>query len=203
MKWTSEDIEYVITHYPFEQTSIIASVLNRTVRQIYNVAQNYGLKKDPGYLNSPLSGRMMAKDTRGLPTRFIKGHQPWNKDKKGIHIGGEETQYKTGHMPHNHKPVGSMRKQVDGYWYIKVKEPKKWVALHQHNWIKENGPIPEGKFLKFKDGNIDNCEPQNLYLSDRKSNMKDNTIHRYPAELKAVIKTLSKLKRQINGKEQD
>jgi len=168
---------------------------------VYNYANNHGLKKDSEYLNSPHSGRMMAKDTRGLPTRFLRGHKPWNKDKKGIHIGGEETQFKAGQMPHNHKPIGSVRKQIDGYWYIKVEEPKKWVALHQYNWMKENGPIPKGKFLKFKDGNPNNCEPSNMYLSDRASNMKDNTIHRYPAELKAAIKTLKKLKREIHGKE--
>lgn len=201
MKWTTKDIEYVIQHYPFQPTKMIASHLKCSVSRVYNYANSHGLKKDSGYLNSPLSGRMMAKDTRGLPTRFPMGHKPWNRGKKGIHIGGKETQFKAGHLPHNHKPVGSVRKQVDGYWYIKVEEPKKWVALHQKNWIEVNGPIPEGKFLKFRDGNLDNCDASNLYLSDRANNMKDNTIHRYPPELKSAIKALSKLKKQIHGTE--
>lgn len=199
--WKEEDIEYVKEHYPFSPTEAIALHLNCSLYRVYNLAFRLKLKKDAGYLNSPLSGRMMAKDTRGLPTRFPTGHKPWNRGKKGIHIGGEETQFKAGHLPHNHKPVGSVRKQVDGYWYIKVEEPKKWVALHQKNWIEVNGHIPEGKFLKFKDGNLDNCDASNLYLSDRANNMKDNTIHRYPPELKSAIKALSKLKKQIHGTE--
>ena len=201
MKWTIKDIEYVTRNYPFQPTKMIALHLYCSVSRVYNYANSHGLKKDSGYLNSPLSGRMMAKDTRGLPTRFQKGHKPWNKDKRGIHIGGKKTQFKTGHLPHNHKPVGSMRKQVDGYWYIKVEEPKKWIALHQKNWIEVNGPIPEGKFLKFKDGNLNNCDASNLYLTDRANNMRDNTIHRYPPELKSAIKALSKLKKQIHGTE--
>jgi hypothetical protein len=42
-------------------------------------------------------------------------------------------------------------------------------------------------------------------LVDRETNMRLNTIHRYPEEVKQAMKSLSKLKRKIqtHGKEQD
>jgi hypothetical protein len=80
-----------------------------------------------------------------------------------------------------------------------------WVMIHRLAWELENGPIPEGKFLRFIDGNKGNMELDNLMLVDRESNMRLNTIHRYPEEVKQAMKSLSKLKKtiQTHGKEQD
>jgi hypothetical protein len=76
---------------------------------------------------------------------------------------------------------------------------------HRLAWEIENGPIPKGKFLRFIDGNKKNWQIENLMLVDRESNMRLNTIHRYPEELKSTMKTISKLKKiiQNHGKEQD
>ena len=199
--WTDIEIEIIKSKYPFSPTEIIARELNRTLSQVYNTAYRIGLKKDINYLVSPFSGRMQKKDKRGLPTRFPKGYIPWNKGKKGLLIGGKETQFKKGHIPKNHKPVGSIRKNKDGYIYKKVREPNIWTQLHRYIWEKEHGIIPKTSLVQFKDKNPENCELSNLYLSDRIKNMENNTIHRYPPELKFTIRTLNKLKRKINGTE--
>ena len=199
--WTYREIEILKDEYPFMPTKLIAEQLNKSISQVYNKVFHLKLKKDDDYLNSEYSGRLTGKDTRGLKTRFKKGHKSWNKGMKGLKIGGEETQFKIGHIPHNHRHIGSIRKNTNSYLYIKIDEPKEWMALHQYNWIQANGEIPEGMFLKFCDGNPLNCDVNNLYLSDRISNMKENTIHRYPTELKSTIRALGKLKRKINGTE--
>jgi hypothetical protein len=199
--WTDKELKILKEDYPFVPTEFIADLFGWPIQRIYNKAFKLGLKKSEQYLNSKYSGRLMAKDTRGLPTRFKRGHKPWNKGMKGLCIGGRDTQFKKGNVPHNHRPVGSIRTDGEGYLWIKIEEPKKWITLHSYNWQAVNGDIPEGALIKFRDGNPLNCDVSNLYLSDRASNMKDNTIHRYPEELKSTIRVLGKLKRQINGKE--
>lgn len=149
-------------------------------------------------------GRFEKGYTGGKKSWFRKGHVPWNKGLKKTFAGGEEYQFRKGHMPHKHKPVGTIVRTKDGYNLIKTEEPKTWVLLQRIVWECENGPIPEGMIVKFKDGNKLNCDISNLYLSDRKMNMVQNTLHRYPEELKESIRALNKLKKLIyHGTEQN
>ncbi len=135
-------------------------------------------------------------------SRFKKGHTPWNKDVKGLDLGGKETQFKKGNKPHNHKPVGSMRVDVDGYVMIKIEEPRKWKPLHRHVWELVNGPLPRKAKIAFKDGNKLNCDISNLEQISDEECMRRNTIQRYPEELKEVIRTLAKLNRKIKKDEE-
>jgi len=50
----------------------------------------------------------------------------------------------------------------------------------------------------FRDRNPQHIELDNLELVTRAENMRRNTIHRYPPELKSTIRQLSKLKRAIS-----
>lgn len=104
----------------------------------------------------------------GLTGQFEKGHTPFNKGRKGVNYPGmKATQFKPGHPPHNHRPVGSIRKNREGYIYKKVAEPNKWRMLHVLNWEAVHGPVPPGHALIFKDGDRSNCEPDNLLLVTR------------------------------------
>jgi hypothetical protein len=101
----------------------------------------------------------------GLTGRFEKGHEPYNKgQKRGNLPGMERTQFKPGHMPHNHRPVGSERVNRDGYRERKIAEPKTWRAVHVLNWEAAHGPVPKGHKVIFKDGNRANPELANLLL---------------------------------------
>jgi len=126
------------------------------------------------YLPPEIVIRKQNTDKHG---RFIKGHRPWNKGKKGINIGGKETQFKPGHLPHNTKQNGdiSIRKDKSGrpYKYIRISKGK-WELLHRYKWEKYNGKIPKGMLVVFKDGNSLNCNINNLELITRKENMQRN-----------------------------
>ncbi len=102
----------------------------------------------------------------GITGCFPKGHIPANKGVKGMG-GWEPTQFKRGHVPVNHKPVGHERVNVEGYVEIKVAEPKKWRMKHQVIWEAANGPIPKGHIVIFGDGNKSNLDPNNLILISR------------------------------------
>lgn len=104
----------------------------------------------------------------GLTGYFEKGHIPHNKGKKGVsYPGSVATQFKKGHVPAKHRPVGSVRRDSEGYIYKKVAEPNKWKMLHVINWEAVHGPLPPGHALIFKDRDRTNCDPDNLILVTR------------------------------------
>lgn len=114
------------------------------------------------------------KITTGRTERFEKGNIPFNKGLKGVG-GWEPTQLKKGHVPMNHKEVGteSIRynhKRGQMYIYVKVAEPNKWRMKHVLIWEQCNGPVPSGKVIIFLDRNQLNTDISNLTLIDRSIN---------------------------------
>jgi len=116
-----------------------------------------------------------AKCTRmGLKTGrtgcFAKGSIPPNKGKKGWYApGSEKGWFKKGTIPSNQRPMGSERTDSkDGYVYIKIDiinpytgHQGHFVPKHRYLWESQNGPIPDGHFLKCLDGDRLNTEPSN------------------------------------------
>lgn len=158
-KFTPEQLYFLRSHVFMRTKQELTELFNQhfkldlTVRQIVACAKNH---KFP---------------SSGLDGRFKKGQKAWNKDKKGINLGGEngkKTQFKKGHTPHNHRPVGSERINVDGYVEIKVAEPRKWLPKHRVIWEKVNGPVPIGHAVIFGDRNRRNFDLDNLILISKK-----------------------------------
>lgn len=99
----------------------------------------------------------------GLTGRFTPGHISHNKGQKGrSYPGMENTQFKKGNVPHNHRPVGSERITRNGYVERKIAEPNVWRALHVLKWEETHGPLPEGYVLIFKDRDKRHIELDNL-----------------------------------------
>lgn len=137
----------------------------------------------------------------GLTGRFKKGHQTWNKNKKKTWKGGEETQFKKGHTPKNHRPIGSERvDSKDGYLLVKIAEPNKWKAKHRVIWEEANGSsLPKGHAIMFADGNICNFDLDNLILVSRRELLvlnQENLIQK-DTELTKTALNIAKLKIKI------
>ena len=101
--------------------------------------------------------------------QFQKGQAPPNKGKKwdefmsiNGQINSRKTCFKKGHIPKNHRPVGSERVNVDGYLEIKVAEPNKWKLKHRVIYEQYYGKIPKGYKIIFLDGNKLNISVDNL-----------------------------------------
>ena len=107
------------------------------------------------------------KISTGRTGQFVKGQLAHNKGKKKWWIGGETTQFKKGHAPHNYRPVGSTRISRDGYIEVKVADPKTWRQLHVITWEKAHGKVPKGHAVIFGDGDKQNCALDNLVLVTR------------------------------------
>ena len=194
----------VVRRYPFESTANIAKDLGVSLSKIYNRAWSLGIKKDPVYLRSTQYPKGYL---GGKASQFKPGHIPKNK---GVKMPAElynviaPTMFKKGNKPHNFRPVGSERLTKDGYVERKIANPKTWKGVHVLVWEAAHGPVPAKHKVIFKDNNKLNNELSNLECVSYADAMRRNSIVRYPADLRFAMKTLKKLKKQINnGKEQN
>lgn len=144
----------------------------------------------------------------GLTGHFEKGHVPKNKGKKMSKSQYEkcaDTMFKKGHMPHNHRPVGSEREGKDGYLEIKVAEPKKWVGKHKAIYEEHFGPVPKGYKVIFLDSNKRNFDINNLACVSSAELARLNQNHRI-SEFPEVTKTgivLEKYRETIRQKRKE
>ena len=114
----------------------------------------------------------------GVTGWYQKENVPGNKGKKLAEYVGEEraaeiqerispTQFKKGERPKNEVPVGTIS-IVDGRKLIKVQMTgtlwERWMHYQRYVWEQNNGPVPEGMCVKFKDNNPLNCDISNLML---------------------------------------
>lgn len=141
--------------------------------------------------------------TSGLDTKFKKGQSAYNKGKKMSKEQYEKckkTMFKKGNKTYNTRKLFEERIDVDGYTYIKVKEPNKWVLKHRWLYEKEKGEIPKGYNLIFADGNKQNLKLDNLLLvSDAELFiMNQKSLYKKDKELTKAGVTIAKLMDKVN-----
>lgn len=208
--WTESEREIMREMYPEHYTADIAKKLNRTERSIYSAAKALGLKKSESFKEKERIRKAALLNESGAKHRFKKGQVAYNKGKKLSSDAYERvrhTFFKKGNIPHNVLEVGTevIRTDRQGrpHRFVKVAGMRKLVPKHIHIWECANGKVEKGYNVIFKDGNTMNCDLSNLRCISDAELMLMNTIHRYPKELKEVIKLTNKLKRTINAKEQN
>lgn len=135
----------------------------------------------------------------GIDATFRSGSVPFNKGMKGLCQGGIQTQFKKGHTPHNHMPVGSERVNADDYVDIKIADPNKWRPKHILVWEQHNGQVPKGHAVIFGDGNRRNFDLNNLILVSRQqlAVMNKNGLIRNDADLTRTGVILADIYRKI------
>jgi len=186
-----EQVEFLRKEYSGRSVAELMSVFNErfgtdmTWKQIKSAVKNRGI-------------------TSGRTGHFPKGHKPWNHGTKGQGLTGpNKGSFKKGSVPSNRKPIGSERIcSKDGYIYIKIAEEDPYTGFstrykpkHVHNWEQENGPVPDGMCLIFRDGDKTNCDPENMILVSRSELLMLNKIgyKDAPDEIKSSILALAKL----------
>jgi hypothetical protein len=189
--WTKEEAEELQRLYPTTTGKDLALRFGCNVQQIYNRANKMGLHKDLDFLH-----QYYRKNFKGhKATQFKKGMKSWNKGQKGLQIGGVETQFKKGRLPHNTKPIG-YRSMRDGYWVERTE--KGFEFVHVLIWKQHYGDIPKGLFVVFKDRNQQNIVIENLELINRAENMRRNSVQNLPKEILEVIHIKKSITRKIN-----
>lgn len=204
--WTRAEVSVLRELYPDMTGAAMAYCLDRPIRSVYMKAAELGLRKSAEFLASDRSGRVRRgkEDPRMVGTRFGKGHEPWNKGASWDSGGrSSETRFKPGTMPHNHKPIGHERINVDGYRERKVAEPKTFRAVHVLLWEEHLGPVPKGFAVIFKNRDKTDIRIDNLALVSRADLMRRNSYHRYPQPIPQLIQLRGALNRQINRRQRE
>jgi hypothetical protein len=163
--WTPELVEFVKQNNQGRTAKELAELINQTF--------NMNLKGDQ---IKAVRGRL--KIDSGLTGYFPKGHEPKNKGRKGYCApGSEKGWFKKGHKPWNHAEVGDEAWTTDGYLKVKIAEPNKWRHKHVLVWEAQNGKVPEGFMVTFRNGNHADCTIENLALISKAENGIMNTQH--------------------------
>ena len=137
---------------------------------------------------------------------FPKGHVPWNK---GLHkdLSHGKGQFKKGNRPPQYRPVGSIRHQADGYTYIKVANPSKWMIYQRYVYEKaHNCHLKKNQIVIFLDGDKSNFDLSNLMAVTRKEAMIINHERLQVKGNQELSKTgalIAKLKVKIKEHEND
>lgn len=130
-------------------------------------------------------------------TSFKKGHIPWTKGMKGIHLS-PETEFKKGGKPPTWCPVGTIRKRKHRrdkgirYW-IKIKEPNKWMLLSHYRWIQRFGCLMVGDIIHHLNGNSFDDRSENLIALPREE--KNMFYNRYGLKIMIIEEQVKYIKR--------
>ncbi|MEK5238069.1 HNH endonuclease signature motif containing protein [Paenibacillus sp. FSL L8-0470] len=154
-RFTSEQKEYIRTHIQGRYVLELTALFNT----------NFGVELQPSQMRAFIKNNGLKS---GIDARIKPGNIPPNKGKKKLWAGGEATQFKKGHKPHNYVPVGSERVNGDDYVDIKIADPNKWRGKHLIIWEQHCGrTVPRGHAIIFGDGDRRNFDPDNLILVTR------------------------------------
>lgn len=174
--WTSfseEEDSYIKNNYLLLPINTMAKHLGRSDSGVKNRIKNLGLIIPPEII-----------EQNKQSARIQLGNVPFNKGRKQSEYMSEDmikrtakTRFKKGNQPPNtytHDGIIVTRnvhsKRGDRpYQYIRL-APGKWRELHLVLWEKENGKLPAGHCLWFRDGNSLNVTLDNLELITRKEN---------------------------------
>lgn len=152
---TKEQIEYIRSISDGKFTTEIADMFNK----------KYGQNRTPKAIAGVMYRNNIKNGMQGGNRRFKKGHEPWNKGKIGLDSSGGKGQFEKGHE-RSRLPVGEEGKKGE-YITIKVSQPDKWEYKHRYVWKQHNGDIPNGYCVLFKDGDKQNCDIDNLFLTKK------------------------------------
>jgi hypothetical protein len=202
-QWTDAEVALLRAQYPDKRAADVAALLwdGCKVTNVYTMAKRLGLAKSEAFRASPASGRLDG--VRGIETRFKPGNVS-NNNTAPMVAAGVATRFKKGQRPYNHVPVGTELVKHDGYVWRKIAEPNKWRQKHLLLWEETHGAPPaKGMKVCFKDGNRLNVVPDNLECIPQAELTRRNSIHRYPPELKEVIRLSAKVRRKLNERSEE
>lgn len=212
--WTPADRAQLRRIYPIYSAAECAEIIGCSVSSAYNQAHQMGLRKSTDWIAQRARERSLQPEHGGRRHQFRPGHQTWNKGQP-FDSGGRsvETRFKAGRAPHensNYLPIGSLRITRDGLLERKTTDDqtvypaRRWVAVHRLVWEAAHGPIPRGHLVVFRPGmhttSVEAITLDRLELITRAENMRRNTIHRYPDELKSAIRLIKRAERALENR---
>lgn len=111
------------------------------------------------------------------PTLIKAGDEPWNKNKKGIHLS-PSSEFKPGRISEAKEEIGAVRirttKKDGSRAWVKVADPNVWMLRAAFVWIAQHGPIPNGMLVHHIDRDKLNDDPKNLKLLTKAEHLNEH-----------------------------
>jgi len=191
--WNQQTEQRLIDLYPNHTNDDIAKIMAISPSMVKNRGFKLGLSKN------------------GNTGRFKKGSIPANKGKKmdaALYQKCKPTMFKKGNVPattkHFFKPYLYLRKGK-GYeeklWFIQIKAENRREPYLSY-LCRQNGIDLKGKIPRLRDGFDINTVPtfEDIIIITYEENMRLNSVHNYPEEIRDLILIKGALNRQINKK---
>lgn len=195
-KFTAEEDQFILDNYLEIPLKRISKNLGRAESSARQRLHLLGFKVPPEIIEK------FKKESY-----YQKGRVPENKGKKmslEMYEKCKPTMFKKGFIPHNTKYDGAERISKDGYVEKRVSVGK-YKLKHRIIWEEENGPIPKGFLIIFKDKDKLNFDIDNLEMISKGENAIRNRFSaNYPREIQKAEYNRAKLKSKIknHGKKQ-
>lgn len=157
------------------------------LRQLYPVSATYEIANR---LSRSLSS--VREKAKALKIRKIEHSGLFSKHHRPLSPRCEKTQ-----------PVGAEISH-HGYRLWKINDTGNWSSDWEYAnrvvWTAAYGPIPEGCYVIFRDGNKNNIDLENLALVSKAEKCRHGAavFRSYPLELRQAMRALGKLKRIIS-----
>ena len=211
--WTPTEEAYLRAQYPTTPTPLLAALFGRPAERVLAKANAMGLKKNREFIAQVARERTARPGHGSVAHRFKPGLVPSNKGvkhPKGWAPGDmAKTQFKPGNRPHTWVPVGSFRMTADGIIERKYSDDlgpstARWRNYAALVWEAANGPVPKGRIVAFHPGKK-TTDPELVTLDrleciSRAENIRRNSVHHLPEELKQIVRLRGSLTRAINTK---
>lgn len=194
MKYEQEHIDFIKAHQGASAREMV-----ELFTEHFNIHVTKNQMKGVMYRNNISSGKT---------GRFEKGHKPHSKGQKMSKEQYEKckpTMFKKGHIPKNHREIGSERITKDGYIEVKIEDPDVWGLKHRLIYEEHYGEIPAGYSVIFGDGDKLNCDINNLILVSRSELLlmnrnklikKDSSLTKTGLNIAKLLDTMNKKKRK-------
>jgi len=194
--YSEENVKFLIEN--------VKGISHKELTKRFNERFNTNLSE-----NAIANMKRKLKLTNGINTKFKKGQTSWNKGKKMSPEQYEKckkTMFQKGNnAANNERPLFDERIDVEGYTYIKIKKPNKWVLKHRWLYEKEKGKIPKGYNLIFADGNRQNLDLDNLILVSNAELfiMNQKGLYKQDKELTKAGVAVAKVLDKVNKRKKD
>ena len=122
---------------------------------------------------------------------FHKGHAPWNRNLKGIHLS-PHSEWKKGQPGATHVPVGTetVYRDTSGRPRMRVKigEPNRWEMRARIIWERHHGPIPRGMVVHHKNRDKLDDRIEKLELISRADHLREHQRETRAAYAEAMLR---------------
>ncbi len=176
--WSPQEITQLRDYYPIMETGLLANWLGRSRCAVFNKATQLKLDKSSGL------GRNSGRFHSGMRLTWPAG---LNR-RPGAAIGAEKFMSSRGYLMRKITSTGNAVRD--------------WQKVHRLVWEDANGPVPDGHFVVFRDGDKTNVSIKNLVLlpAADAARRASELYSSYPKEVRMAMRALGKLKKAISEK---